>query len=131
MAHGDQVKQQDIQIDKRKLFITALWDKLTAVRGLNPTNVTQERLLEVLNTLELVALCWDANIIDRDLVARAFGASYNERVDELKRIVLGTDYDQNKINSLGADGPTYLRLYGNVERVAREIKEHRPRGINQ
>ena len=125
------LKQRDIQIDKRKLFITALWDRLTAVRGLNSTNVTQERLLEVLNTLELVALCWDADIVDRDLVVRAFGASYNERVDEIKRIDLGTDYDQDKINSLGGTGPTYLRLYSNVERVAQQIKDYRPGGTNQ
>ena len=117
------LKKQDITIDKRKLFITALWDRLTAVRGLNSTNVTRERILEVLNTLELVALCWDEDIVDRTLVARAFGASYNERVDEIKRIVLGKDYDQNAINSLGADGPTYLRLYPNVERVGIKIKQ--------
>jgi hypothetical protein len=126
-----QLKQRDIQIDKRKLFITTLWDKLTAVRGLNATNVTQERLLEVLNTLELVAVCWDADIVDRDLVVRAFGASYNERVDEIKRIVPGTDYNEDKINSLGGTGPTYLRIYGNVEKVAQEIKEHKLEGINQ
>src|SRR5467141_2534008 len=67
-----EVKSRDIAQDRRRLFITSLWDRLTAVRGVNRGNVTSELVMENLNTLELVGICWSANIVDHELIQRAF-----------------------------------------------------------
>lgn len=100
------LKNRDVLYERRKLFITALWDKLVAVRGLDPGNVTVERVIEVLNTLELVALCWEDEVADRSLVARAFAQSYCELVDQIQAIVPGAGYD-DVIKKLGT-GPSLL-----------------------
>ena len=109
-----ELKKHDIEHNKRKLFITALWDRLVDVKALNPGNVTRERILEVLNTLELVALCWEENVVDRRLIALAFGDNYIDRVAEIRRIVIGSDYSEDTINKLRGDGPSYLRQYPKV-----------------
>jgi hypothetical protein len=121
VATSHRLKNKDIVNERRRLFITALWDKLTSVKGLNTTNATKERVFEVLNTLELVALCWDNDIADNELIVRSFGHSYSERVDEIKGIVSGTSYD-SLILALKMDGPRLLRLYPRVEPVRDEIK---------
>ncbi len=116
------LKNQDIANDRRRLFITALWDKLTAVRGLDSGNATRERVVEVLNTLELVALCWESNIVDKDLVTRAFGDSYSLRVAEVNGITSGKGYD-DLIEELGMDGPRLLEQYARIVPVCNEIKK--------
>jgi hypothetical protein len=118
---SSRLKNQDISNEKRRLFITALWDRLTAVKGLNPGNANKERVFEVLNTLELAALCCDEDIVDKTMVTRAFGSSYSRRVDEIKDIAAGKNYDK-VLQDLGMDGPTLLQLYSRIEPVRDEIR---------
>ena len=115
------VKAQDVAHDRRRLFITALWDKLTAVRGINAGNATKELVLNTINTLELVALCWDEGIVDRELICRAFGDSYCQRTAEIESITQANGYGK-VIRDLEMDGPTLFKYYNLVQPVREQIR---------
>jgi hypothetical protein len=123
------LKERDIDIDKRKVFITALWDKIIAVKQLTRETATPNRVKEVLNTLELVALCWDNDVVDKELVALAFGKNYGLRIKEIKGIVVGKGYD-DVIKKLGTDGPGMLKQYPTVEPVGSKIEKELEKKTN-
>jgi hypothetical protein len=101
------LKMQDVIYERRKLFINTLWDKLIAVRSIQPNNATSDRVVELLNTLELVAFCWESEVADRELIARAFGKAYGEMVDNIQGITEGKGYDK-VIDEIGT-GPNLLK----------------------
>jgi hypothetical protein len=104
-----EVKKRDLAHDRRRLFITSLWDRLTAVRGINKENVNRDLVLDTLNTLELVALCWNADVADRDLIFRSFADSYCRRTMEIESLTVSNGYPQELFVDIGMDGPALLR----------------------
>ena len=116
------LKNRDVIYERRRLFITALWDKLVAVKGVNPGNATVERVIEVLNTLELVALCWEDEVADRTLVARAFAKGYCDLVKQIQGIVPGKGYD-DVIKVLGTGPDLLAKQYDRVLPVQEKLAQ--------
>jgi len=117
------LKNKDMDFDRRKFFVAILWDKLIAVRGINPTHVTDDLVMNVVNTLELVAICWENNIIDKNLILNSFGNSYCQRVKEIDGIIKGhhANYD-NVINKIGMSGPDLLDYSEVIRPVCAQIR---------
>jgi hypothetical protein len=115
------LKRRDVIYERRRLFITALWDKLISVKSINTTNATAERVVELLNTLELVALCWENEIADRELIARGFGTAYCQMVDAIQGIVKGKGYDP-VIAEIGT-GAELLKDYDRILPARKSLDE--------
>ena len=124
------LKRKDVIYDRRRLFITALWDKLISVRAITK-NATPQRVIDLLNTLALVAFCWENEIADRELIARAFGSSYGEMVDNIQSILRGSEYEA-VIAAIGSSGPELLQEnYDRVVPVRLELDNYmKAKGIH-
>ena len=125
------LKRKDVIYERRRLFITALWDKLISVRAITPKTATAQRVIDLLNTLALVAFCWENEIADRELIARGFGSSYGEMVDNIQGIVSDGGYDA-VIEAVGSSGPELLQEhYDRVVPVRLELDKYmKAKGIH-
>lgn len=121
------LKMVDIANERRRLFITTLWDKLVAVKSINAKNANGDRVSELFNSLELVAFCWQEEIADRKLIARAFGKSYGERVKEIQGITRQNGYN-TAIDDLGMTGTELLSSSSRIELVLLDIQRELARG---
>lgn len=122
---ANKLKSNDIEIDRRKLFITVLWEKLIEVRALNPGNATSDLVLRIVSTLYLAALCWRSGVVDKTLLAFTFGQNYLDRIREIDTITKNSghqNYD-NVIVDLGIEGPVLLNQSSIIREVGDEIKE--------
>jgi len=115
------LKRRDVIYERRRLFITGLWDKIISVKSINATNATADRVIELLNTLELVALCWENEIADRELIARGFGTPYCQMVDAIQGIVKGKGYDR-VIAEIGT-GSELLKDYDRILPARKSLEE--------
>lgn len=82
------LKAQDQDFEKKR-FVTALWDKMANLYEIQPDSqgaYKEAHVFDVLNTLELVATCWENNIVDRRIVFLVFGGSFSKRVQEIMSI---------------------------------------------
>lgn len=74
-ALAEKLAAQERLLSQRQ-FLLPLWDHLSALREINPEQPATPLVVQAVNTLELVALCWEGDLIDRDLIRRTFMTRY-------------------------------------------------------
>lgn len=112
------LRNQD-QDFERKRFITALWDKMSEMVEIHPDdqgNYNENDILYALNTLELVAICWENKIIDEKMIFLVFGDNYNFRVHEIQSIT-------QPLKHLRKTGQELLRERQVILNVNKDIQE--------
>lgn len=108
-------KAQGRDIENKRLFLP-VWDKLVQVNAINPQNPVAVDVRIAINTLELVALLWEAGIVDRDMVVLAFGNVYKQRHNELNQI-------HDPVPGLGQTGPQLFASHPVIAKVLTEIQQ--------
>lgn len=104
---------------ERKRFITALWDKMANVAEIQPNEkgeYDEEDIFDALNTLELVAICWQNKIIDTRMVYLVFGDSYSLRFQEIQGIT-------QRLKKLRKTGPELLQERRQIKKVYEKIDQ--------
>ncbi|VTU31682.1 hypothetical protein H6CHR_03649 [Variovorax sp. PBL-H6] len=85
---AERLNNRDADSD-RKRFVVDLWDKMTEVTQILPDEkgeYNEHDIWNALNNLELVATCWQNEIVDKRMVGLAFGENYQLRVSEINSI---------------------------------------------
>ena len=78
-----ELNRQQRLLAQRQLLLP-LWDYLRNIRSVHPTDPDEEDLIETVNTLELVALCLEGELVDKTLILRTFGEKYLELCGQIK-----------------------------------------------
>ena len=68
--------QRDETIDAKRRFVIDLWDRIGGISDINPQVPIGPDVRKALNALELIAMCWEGNIVDKEMVERIFGKMY-------------------------------------------------------
>ena len=103
---------------ERRRFFAILWDRFTPVNDINPNNPIEVDVRYAINFFELVALSWQANVVDREMVALAFGAKYNIICGQIEQIT-------TKLPTLGQTGAEILSAHSHIQAVRSEINTWR------
>lgn len=71
--NGEQIEMQKMQtlLTQRQLLIP-IWDIIGKLRRIDHANINWDEVTQSANTLELIALCWEGQLIDERLIRRTF-----------------------------------------------------------
>ena len=56
------------------------------MRWIDPNKPIEVAVIEAANALELVAVCWEADVVDRDLIRRSFADSFIKMYADIESI---------------------------------------------
>lgn len=70
---------------EQRAQLIPLWEYMASLRELNPKDPITPQVVKTVNTLELIALCKEAEIVDGTVMLRAFRAKYIELYEAVKK----------------------------------------------
>jgi hypothetical protein len=112
---------------KRQLFLQ-LWPYISTLAIVNPdpAKVVEVDVLKAVNALELVAVCWEAEAVDRDLIRRSFGDTFIEFYEAIQKCTRLPSRGSGE--SLLAQAPAIRHVYTTLldERKERDKKASIP-----
>jgi len=85
-ALTERLNARDHAIENRRFVTTQLWDRMAVLRNLDPANPVPEDVRRAANTLEMVALCWESEIVDQEMVLVMFQPFYDRLCDDIAAI---------------------------------------------
>src|SRR5574337_1240917 len=77
---------QEARTLERKRFFTELWDRMSGLTYIDPTKPIWPDVRKAVNAIDAVAVCWEADIVDKRMVVLAFGALYVTLYDQVDAI---------------------------------------------
>jgi hypothetical protein len=117
ISHRVKVAFEDEEEDlESKRFFLSLWPQLVEVNQINPQNPVAANVRKAVNTLELVALLWEANVVNKDMIVISFGDNYVARHQEILQIMEAVQGD-------GRNGPQILSAHPAIGRVLPDIQK--------
>jgi hypothetical protein len=114
----ERLNKQDVELDRKKL-VTALWDRMSnlwEVRANEADQYNETYVWENLNSLELIAVCWENNIVDQQIVFLVCGKNYVLRVKEIEAIA-------QPLKELRKTGPELLHERQVILNVKRKFED--------
>lgn len=116
VALSEAIHHQQILLSQRQLLLP-LWDHLESIKDIKPDDPVGPDMVRMANKLELVALCWEGELIDILLIKRTFHDKYIYFYERLsgcmsppKGYKTGPEYLQ--------ENPAANRLYTELKREA-------------
>lgn len=100
---------------QRRAFID-IWPLIANMRDIDIQKVYPAVVIENTNKLELIAACWEGQMVDLDLIRRTFQSRYIEMVEKIQSVP-----PMSELN--GKDGRTVLRENPSVERLYARLKQ--------
>lgn len=107
------------KLDSRRLFVTALWDKMINVSDIDPEEPIGPDVRKAVNVLEVVALCWHSGVVDKDMVVMSFGPLYEDLYQKIKRINVVPE----KADGTGRSGHDLLSRNRVIDVVQQQIRD--------
>lgn len=95
------VFQGQKKLSQRQLIIP-LWKYLSNIREIDPEKPIASDVINLVNTLELVAICCEGGMVDEDVIRRTFSDGFIRHSDAILKI-------NSKIPGLGKDGQTLFK----------------------
>ena len=107
-------------LSQRQLLIP-LWEYMTAVRNLNPSDPATPQVLKAANTLELIALSVEGRMVDPAVIKRTFADVYlsvYRQITEIKGLPKMTNSTGNPLSGaeLLDDYPAASKYYEELRR---------------
>ncbi|MCU6239392.1 hypothetical protein KWH75_20225 [Morganella morganii] len=78
--------------------VVAIWGYLTSLSDIDPSSPVGVDVIKNMNTLELVALCCEGKMVDKDVVMRTFMDTYINLYEAIERLT-SVDLGGGKIKS--------------------------------
>lgn len=78
----ERLHRQQMLLDQRQILL-GLWDKVHTLPGVNPQKPVWKDVITAVNTLELIAVCWEGEIVDRDIIRRMYSDVYIETFEQV------------------------------------------------
>jgi hypothetical protein len=69
----------------QRQLILPLWDHMSTLTAIDPSAPIVEDVINVVNTLELVAICCEGGMIDENVILRTFREQFLKRYEEVER----------------------------------------------
>ena len=82
----ERLDNRDRAIENRRFVTTELWDRMTQLNHVDPASIVPEDVRRAVNTLQMIAMCWNAQLVDREMVVIAFGTFFDELCAEITAI---------------------------------------------
>ncbi|MGR5312560.1 DUF4760 domain-containing protein [Photobacterium damselae] len=95
------VFQGQKKLSQRQLIIP-LWKYLSNIREIDPEKPIASDVINLVNTLELVAICCEGGMVDEDVIRRTFSDGFIHHSDAILKI-------NSNIQGLGKDGKTIFK----------------------
>lgn len=105
--------------DRRHFFSTTLWDRMIGITDIDPANPVGPDIRKAINVLEAVAMTWEMDTVDRDMVLASFGHLYNDFYDKISRTVTVP----TKNDGTGPSGLDLLNSNPVIGKINRKILE--------
>jgi hypothetical protein len=131
LATSDGSLQQKIRdevalSDRRRFFSTTLWDRIIGIKDIDPANPVGPDIRKAVNVLEAVAMAWETDTVDRDMVLVSFGHLYNNFYDKISRTVI-VPAENNGSGPSGLDLLNSNPVIGKINRKILEEFQKRPK----
>lgn len=109
------VHENQMTLSQRQLFIE-IWPKIESLNEINCKTPVAVDVVKAVNVLELVALCWESNMVDGAVLMRAFGERFVHFYDDIVKVP--TLANPNKSGSdLIRENPAIGNLYDELRRL--------------
>ena len=112
-----QIEDQEEDLDRRRFFVP-LWEKMNTVKRINSSEPIGPQVRNANNVFSLVALSWEAGIVDKKMVVLAFRTTFEEVYEDIMQIT-------QPIKEFNRTGPEIIRSSPEVTRLYDEIKKSR------
>lgn len=109
------IHNQQLLLSRRQLLLP-LWEHLRNLADINPSNIVWEDVRKSFNLLELVAVSWEGQLIDEDVMRRFFSMTYIEIYEKIERCI-------NPPSNFPMDGPSMIRNSPATQRLYRLLVE--------
>lgn len=73
------------QLLQQRQLILPLWEYMVGVNAIDPEKPVAEDVRRVINSLELVAVCWEAGIVDSEVLHRTFAQTFVDSCNQIER----------------------------------------------
>ena len=87
---------------ERRRFFALIWDRFAPVSEIKPSDPNQVDVIYDINMFELIALSWMANVVDKEMVALAFGPKYDLICSQMETSHVKMPIGQTPAELLGA-----------------------------
>lgn len=74
--------RRQMLLEQRQLLLP-LWKHLQDLNQINPENPVWPDVIRAVNLLELIAVCWEGQLIDENIVRRMYSQLYLEFYDKI------------------------------------------------
>lgn len=82
MKSSEEIARTQRRLAQRQLIIP-LWQYMASLNKIDTENPNVDHVLKAVNTLELVALCVEGNMVDGQVIRRTFRDSFVALVDQI------------------------------------------------
>lgn len=103
-----EVHSNELTLQRRSSFFD-LWPHVAHLNQVDPTNPIQVDVIKAVNALEMIAICWEANVVDREVIRVSMLDSYLSMHDSINQIA-------GRLPN-GKNGPEVLRASPIVGKV--------------
>jgi len=66
-----EIHKEQMTLSQRQLFLD-VWPKMEALSDINPASPVGPDVIRSVNVLELVALCWEGEMVDSQVISSVF-----------------------------------------------------------
>lgn len=109
------IHKQQTLLARRQLLLP-LWDHLDGLADINSAKPVWEDVRKAANILELVAVSWEGQLIDEDVIRRIFSITFIEMYDKIKQCT-------NAPSNFPMDGPEMLRNSPATTRLYQQLMD--------
>jgi hypothetical protein len=104
-------------ISTRRAALVELWPYLIDIHRIDPEKSAPEEIRKAVNTLELVALCWEANIIDKEVIQRTFESTYINIYEQVLSVTRRLPSLEKTGRELLNENPAAISLYDELKKT--------------
>jgi hypothetical protein len=106
--------RKDEASDSKRRFVIDLWDRISGTSDIDPQNPVGPDVRRALNAMELIAMCWEGNIVDHEMVERIFGKMYRNLYNQIRQCqsVPGSNGSGQYLLD---ENPTIIRVHRELE----------------
>lgn len=101
----------------QRQLLLPLWDYMSTLNSIDIENPIAEDVIKAVNTLELVALCCEGEMIDDKVVKRTFREQFIKHYEDIKNC--------SNIQGIDEDGRGLLKQNPSAELFYRKLDEER------
>jgi hypothetical protein len=119
------IHREQTLLSQRQLFLE-IWPKLSTLSDIDPAAPVAVDVINAVNVLELVGLCWEGEMVDANVIRRTFGMPFVTMYDKVHSMITLPA----PINKTGAqllnENPAIGKLYATLKKEIQDANALAP-----